>query len=279
MENALTPYPLPPQALEPLLTLAQECDVLLIGELHGTQEVPRLVFGLLDSLAARGYGGLGLEIPEGERDRLESWARDERDTPPNFFTHPSPDGRANAEVLKLVRSAVQVKQWRILCFDQGFSRSSFQWTARDEQMAHNCLTQRRTLCPQGKVLVICGSLHARLRANTYPNLFPSFARRLQMFDPDLRVGAVQVGFWSGAFFNMGVRRLGPDVLPPQLMKVQLEPSDEFSLSLRLAIATPATFLAPPHVVAHVRRKITWAMLGFLANVMTKRRARRRVVSP
>jgi|SRR5690606_591168 hypothetical protein len=67
MENALTPYPLPPQALEPLLTLAQACDVLLIGELHGTQEVPRLVFGLLDSLAAQGYSGHGLEIPEAGR--------------------------------------------------------------------------------------------------------------------------------------------------------------------------------------------------------------------
>jgi hypothetical protein len=179
-------------------------------------------------------------------------------------------------VLELARSAAKMHQWRILCFDQAFLSLTLQWTERDERMARNFLTQRTELCPSGKVVAICGGGHARLRANTYPKFFPSFARQLQLLDPNLRVGAVSINFVAGAFFNMGVRRLlDPRPLPPQLNDTQLTPSDEFSYALRLPIATPSTFLAPANALESAKRSIFWKGLEFLANAITKLRTRQR----
>ena len=45
MPESLTPYDLPEPTRQRLLALADGSDLLLIGELHGTQEVPRLILG------------------------------------------------------------------------------------------------------------------------------------------------------------------------------------------------------------------------------------------
>ena len=71
MIEPIVPYELPTDVKKQLLDLAARSDFLLLGEMHGTQEVPRLVLGLLDDLASLGYGGLGLEMPRGEQDALE----------------------------------------------------------------------------------------------------------------------------------------------------------------------------------------------------------------
>lgn len=79
---------LPEPAKARLLALAAESDLLLIGEMHGTQEVPRLVLGLLPDLAMMGYGGLALEVPADQRDQLIRCAQgqDTQDTPPSMFS-------------------------------------------------------------------------------------------------------------------------------------------------------------------------------------------------
>src|SRR5690349_1223094 len=59
----LAPYPLPAKAQQALGQLAAETDVLILGELHGTQEVPQLASALLEPLSKEGYGILALEIP------------------------------------------------------------------------------------------------------------------------------------------------------------------------------------------------------------------------
>lgn len=103
----LTPYDLPAPVLQSLLDLAAGADVLLIGETHGTREVPRLVAALLDPLAALGYGGLGLEMARDQRDALAAWAAGAATPPPPppFFAAPWPDGRGNAQALALTRAA------------------------------------------------------------------------------------------------------------------------------------------------------------------------------
>ena len=39
------PYPLPADVQQSLKSLASECDVLVIGETHGTKEMPAIVAG------------------------------------------------------------------------------------------------------------------------------------------------------------------------------------------------------------------------------------------
>ncbi len=58
----IEPYGLPLSVFRSLLDIAQKSDVLIFGELHGTQEVPRVMLSLLDDLATVGYRGLALEV-------------------------------------------------------------------------------------------------------------------------------------------------------------------------------------------------------------------------
>ena len=46
-----------------ITAIAEEADILIFGEIHGTQEVPQLISQCLDSWQAHDYGALGLEIP------------------------------------------------------------------------------------------------------------------------------------------------------------------------------------------------------------------------
>src|SRR5579871_2514438 len=62
MKEEIAPYTLPAEAQAQLMGLAAEADQLVLGEIHGTQEVPRLLLGLREPLAERGYRGLALEI-------------------------------------------------------------------------------------------------------------------------------------------------------------------------------------------------------------------------
>ena len=169
-----------------LLTLARESDLLLIGELHGTQEVPRLMLGLLHALARLGYGGLALEMLTCEREQLLRCAQGKDTLPPMFGPSDFRDGRGNAQAFSLIQQAVQ-SGWELLCFDVDFMQESDAWSVRDRGMAQNLLHQWEQLCPERKVLGVCGSYHSRLVPPTEPTeLWPSFAYSVQQARPDLR---------------------------------------------------------------------------------------------
>ena len=63
--ETLTPYPLPAKAQQALTQLAAETDVLVLGETHGTQEVPQLAAGLLGRVVR-----VQLSKPKRVQDRL-----------------------------------------------------------------------------------------------------------------------------------------------------------------------------------------------------------------
>jgi hypothetical protein len=239
------PYKLPPQALQPLRALAAKSDVLLLGEMHGTQEVPQLVAGLLDEIARSGYRGLALEVSANQRDELVAWAQRRKAEPPPFFARPSMDGRGNQQVLDLVAQAVG-KGWQILCFDSEPSQPFRWWSQRDAHMARNFTAQRDRLCPGQKVIGICGNLHSRLTRATggLADLWPSFASSLQRLNPQAVVSTVAVVFHRGGFYNAG--KVHPfNGEPIAQAHVRDEKERGHSLVLHLPKATPATFLAPP----------------------------------
>jgi len=137
----LSPYPLPPQVFEGLQALAAESDVLIVGEMHGTSEVPRVIAELLPALEPLGYRGLALKIPADVRDDLAGWAMNEERPVPGFFAAPNFDGRGNAEALALVRAALRppnaAHPWQLLCFDATDDQPFAQWAERDARMARN----------------------------------------------------------------------------------------------------------------------------------------------
>ena len=75
----LKPYPLPPAASAQIKNLAANSDILILGEIHGTQEVPELVASLLTPLTEVDYHILALEVPNNVQGSLLAWARGKRE--------------------------------------------------------------------------------------------------------------------------------------------------------------------------------------------------------
>lgn len=244
-----TPYQLPLDVTRTLLDLAAETDFLLFGEVHGTQEVPRVVAGLLDSLGDLGYSALALEVPHHDRSSLSAYGRGAEAAPPMFFSQPTPDGRGNREVLCLVRTAL-LKGWHVLCFDQGAEQPGREWRERDAWMARNLGEQHRASCSGGRVLAISGDLHSRITdtADGTSEFWPSFAAYLQDQHPDKRVASVAIVFHGGAYYNMEVRPVRAQLVPisgiPEIRKSDWR---GHTIELHLPHATPATFLSTPRM--------------------------------
>ena len=239
MSVALDPYPLPAPARQALLDLAAQSDVLILGEIHGTQEVPAIAAALLEPLTKLGYQALALEIPADQREPLVDWATGKSTMIPDFFANPYPDGRGNIQTLSLIRAALSLPGWQLICFDQStedFAEEDPRATKiddkqavtmpsademialslrRDATMAIRLASERTRLALGAKVLAICGNFHART-ANSrladhlpsipadspFHKLWPSFAAALANNQPTWRVRSVNVVPHSGGYFAM-----------------------------------------------------------------------------
>jgi hypothetical protein len=234
---------LPEKVRQALRHLAQQSDLLLFGELHGSQEPPQLLAALLDDLTPLGYGGLALEIPRGEQEAIMRWAAGASGAIPRFFAQPSSDGRGNEQLLALLRQ-VSEKGWQILCFDTDADQGCTNWKERDSAMADNLAAQWKRCCPDRKAMGMCGNLHSRLiltRVGT--DLWPSFAACFQQRNPQSVVRTVNLVFHRGSFFNEKLQTLQDDPLPEAEIREDAELGHSFAL--HLPRATPATFLATP----------------------------------
>jgi hypothetical protein len=271
-------YPLPTEARQSLDTLANESGVLVIGETHGTKEVPAILEGLLATLTKRGYGALALEVPHDKQPALARWAKGETQEVPRFFAKPSPDGRGNQQVLALVRRALGPPYgWKLICFDatnEELSRemmkrlpkdakgsigeraaklSSNDQVAlsleRDAMMARNLAAERENLPPKTKVVVVCGNFHARTAdhspaGSALKSFWPSFAAVLKRDHPQWQVRSINVEAFGGEYFNGGkVQKFGER--PLAKVEAQRTADADWDWELDLPRARAATFLAPP----------------------------------
>jgi hypothetical protein len=261
----LEPYALPPKVQRDLEELAAASDVLILGELHGTQEVARVSTALLGPLTKSGYGVLALEIPTDQRQPLLAWATGKTQTVPPWFAQPSLDGRNSLEVLALVRSALSEHGWTLVCFDDAaplpmppvdilaFARQ------RDAAMAAIVTRERKRIKDTPKVLAICGNLHARTAKSADPknplnDLWPSFAAGLASNNPTWRVRAINIVAHGGEFFaaigqegddTPPVPKAHPIRSPKKIEMAEANPVEqgEWDWELHLPKATAATFYA------------------------------------
>jgi hypothetical protein len=272
---ALKPYPLPPAVQRAATELAAETDVLILGEVHGTQEVPAVAAALLAPLTKLGYQVLAVEVPADQQASLIAWATGKTTTVPSFFAGPSEDGRGSIEALNLIRTALSPPfGWKLICFDeteddvqrqisemnrdaqpgaQGEPESKSESERmmadnlrRDADMASKLAEQLRQLPAKARVLAICGNLHARTANRTALEvmgiaLWPSFAAVLQSNQPARRVLSINIEARSGGFFNGGKVNT---INGPPLDEADLHPTPDgdWDLELGLPHATPATFL-------------------------------------
>ena len=272
------PLPLPDDVRQSLANAAQNCDVLVLGEIHGTREVPAIVAGLLEPLNALGYRAIALEVPHDEQAAIEAWATGTTKTIPTFFLQPPSDGRGNEQLLAFVRSALRPPyEWTLICFDESEADAMQRLTERfpkgaegniyelagkltpddmvalsnqrDAAMARYLAEGRANVPPQSKVVAICGNVHARTANHAASDsqlaaLWPSLAANLKRDTPASRVLSINVRPFSGEFFNGGqVHKLGHR--PLAQVEMRMTPDADWEAELNLPQATAATFLAGP----------------------------------
>lgn len=154
----------------------QDARVIVLGEVHGTAQIPALAAALLCRLAQPATSVLlALEIPSEQQVAIDAFvdggASDDFERHNSnawFWTRSFQDGRSSSAMLKLI-SEVRAMRARgadvqVLAFDRGAKQRDPAIT-RDEVMARNILAAMEKR-PGLKVLVLAGNVHAKKTAGS-----------------------------------------------------------------------------------------------------------------
>ncbi|MBK9494427.1 MAG: hypothetical protein IPO08_07765 [Xanthomonadales bacterium] len=161
----------------PVLALdraAGEAPMLIVGELHGTQETPALVVELARTWADRGAVQVGLEIPAQEQSRLDAFLRStgvDADRQAllagEFWQTPRErsDGRRSEAMLALLESLRSARAAGARINVVAFDDAAFHGPAQDRnaRMAER-LRLAHEAQPQTRTIVLTGNYHARRNA-------------------------------------------------------------------------------------------------------------------
>lgn len=163
-----TPTGIPPEQAGPLVHRA---GILIVGELHGTQEFPRLVADIAAAAAVVGDVVVALELSADAQSRVDRYMESAGTAEDRLalLSHPAwqtKDGRTSAAVVDLIETC---RRWRhqngsmtVALVDAGRD----EWAGaqegfavrRDELMAERLLA----VSAKGSVVALLGNVHARL---------------------------------------------------------------------------------------------------------------------
>ncbi|MGB0134220.1 hypothetical protein [Dokdonella sp.] len=181
-----------PTDMSALLERAGKSRVILVGEIHGTAEVPKLTGDLAAVIAAEYTLIVGLEVPRDEQKRIDAFL-DSAGTSAdraallagNFWSRAYQDGRSSLamadllERLRLLRSEADIE---VLALDQ-LSGGLVDGDTRDRVMAER-LSEALQADPEARALVLAGNFHTRVQMGAPWNESHQFlGYRLKAFDP------------------------------------------------------------------------------------------------
>lgn len=189
-----------------IMRQAGASQLVVLGELHGTREMPQLVQELVQAYVAQGTPvHLGLELPATENARLATYlasngdaaARQAVRTTSYWRTAGKPhDGRRNEDTLSLIEAVrvlrVQGHDVQVVGFDQVLPAAQAGTGARDAAMADALRAYHATLPSDGRLLVLTGNVHA-MRTQPEGLTWPPMTALLL----DLQPYAVRVDARSG----------------------------------------------------------------------------------
>lgn len=212
-----------------LLPDASEARVLVLGELHGTNEAPALASAAVQRrLDAGGPVTLALEIHAAEQPRLDAFVASRGDAAAReallqgeYWRTPAErsDGRRSVAMLALIESMQRRRaagdDVRVLAFDAGNAGGGA--PRRNERMAA-VLREAMSSDPQRAFVVLIGNYHARRAApNRIGGLMPGESAPVPTMAhladvPMLRVKviAARVEFWTCMDGACGPQRMGAE---------------------------------------------------------------------
>ncbi|GHA78396.1 calcium-binding protein [Cognatilysobacter bugurensis] len=185
--------------------------LILLGELHGTREIPELVRVLATRYADEGPVLLALEMPHREQASLDAYLESNGDADARaalraraFWQRADTDhdGRRSEEMLDLIDAMRalrgQGRDVALLAYDMAAEAPRTDPNARDRFMAEVARAAHDAL-PHGRLLVLGGNVHAMLERPGYapPQMPVPMGAHLRDLQPvSVRIGATAGEFWA-----------------------------------------------------------------------------------
>lgn len=152
------PEEFPPKAYD----LIADKRVVWMGEMHGSQEGPRLFLGLVRLISQHHTSPpvVALEIPTTEQRAIDRYLATGDDAvlrASPFFKSEIKDGRSSVAMVQLLSQLRTEKLAAVLCFDSVAATTPQE---RDTAMAQN-LKRFAKKYPDAKLIVLSGNIHAK----------------------------------------------------------------------------------------------------------------------
>lgn len=170
------PVEIPAEALPPRGTL-------LLGEIHGTREIPAFVGRLVATASAREPVVLALEIPQDQGAAIQAYLASDGSPAMRrqlvagpWWQSPAQDGRRSVAMADLIETARALRaagrSIEVVAID-----ATEQDREREEAMAQNVIAARRAH-PDAALVVLAGNLHTSKREAAFKPGFPWMAMRV-----------------------------------------------------------------------------------------------------
>lgn len=136
--------------------------LVLIGEMHGTNEMPELAVQMIKGLSQNGPTAVGVEYPielQPNLDRFMTSGDEKALTETPFFQDVNyGSGRTSGAMISFLQAIRSLKDIAVFCFDIPFKS---QVEARDTAMASNVVAYLKAH-PDRRIITYSGNLHSRL---------------------------------------------------------------------------------------------------------------------
>lgn len=185
--------------------------LILLGELHGTREIPELVRTLTARYADAGPVLLALEMPYPEQASLDAYLRSDGGADALAALRARPfwqradtdhDGRRSEDMLELIDAVRALRRHgrdvALLAYDMAAETARRDANARDRFMA-DVVRHAYDALPRGRLLVLGGNVHAMLERPGYapPQMPVPMGTHLRELQPvSVRIGASTGEYWA-----------------------------------------------------------------------------------
>lgn len=159
------------EAPSSLLNAIEDKNLILIGEQHGTNEMPDYTFKLVETLTKNHDLALGLEFPIDIQVKIDQFLKtgDEKIlSGVEFFKDANfHSGRGSDAMIRLLKNLRALPRVKVFCFDIPTppANDNSPFLDRDTKMAENVLNFLKK-SPNFKIVTFSGNLHSRLSVGT-----------------------------------------------------------------------------------------------------------------
>ena len=172
--------------------------IIVIGEMHGTTEVPLFVLKLTRQLReSQKKLTVGLEIPINHQREIDDFLKTgDFDQLLKLDHFKYPDGRTSLAMGQLIKGLRKIKGVKVICFDIDTSVGSS--VNRDSLMGVNLNKNYKG----GQMIILTGNLHANLKEGYWRPNFKSATFHFNRFNKfDDRLISLNTWFGSGTIWN------------------------------------------------------------------------------